>query len=124
MRAPRDPINLAEKLASFSEAWSPRVAARVNDHEVRLAHLDQREFPWHHHDETDEMFFCLAGSFAIEFRTHSVRLVPGELVVVPRGVEHRPVAEGPAQAMIVERSGTLNTGNTRGVMTVEQLREI
>lgn len=124
MAVPISPINLEDKLAAFSETWSPRLAATVNDHEVRLVHLDEREFPWHHHDDTDELFLCLAGSFRIEFRGHSVPLTPGEMVVVPRGVEHRPVATGPAQALIFERAGTLNTGNTRGEMTVEAIRPI
>ncbi len=116
---PPDAINLAAKLATFTDTWSPRIAARVNDHDVRLVHLDQREFPWHHHENTDEMFLCIAGEFSLEFRDRSVPLKPGEMIVVPRGVEHRPTTATFAQALIFERSDTVNTGSTQSDMTVE-----
>lgn len=116
-------INLAEKLSRFSERWSPKVVARVNDSAVKLVKL-QGEFVWHHHEAEDELFLVLAGRLLIQFRDREVWLDPGELIVVPRGVEHRPVAAEEVHVLLVEPSTTLNTGNVRDERTVEQPTEI
>src|SRR3954462_11233224 len=89
-RAPTK-INLAEKLDSFSERWSPKIVARYNDNEVRLVKTSG-EFVWHKHDETDELFLILEGEFDMDFRDGTVTVKPGELLIVPRGTEHRPAA--------------------------------
>jgi mannose-6-phosphate isomerase-like protein (cupin superfamily) len=114
-----DKINLAQKLALFSEPWSPRVVADVNDCQVKLARL-QGEFVWHRHEHEDELFLVLEGRFRMDFRDRQVWLERGELIVVPRGVEHRPVAEQEAQVLLVEPRGTLNTGDVREARTVDQ----
>ena len=106
-----DKVNLAEKLASFSDHWAPRIVARYNDNEVRLVKVEG-EFIWHQHDETDELFLVIEGSLDIELRDRTVHLQPGELFVVPRGVEHRPVARrGEARLIVIEPAGTPNTGD-------------
>ncbi len=114
-----DKINLARKLALFSEHWSPKVVADVNDCQVKLAKL-QGEFVWHRHEQEDELFLVLAGRLRLEFRDRQVWLEPGELIVVPRGVEHRPVAEQEAHVLLVEPRTTLNTGDVREARTVER----
>ncbi len=116
-------VNLAQKLALFSEPWSPRVVADVNDCQVKLARL-QGEFVWHRHEHEDELFLVLEGRFRMDFRDRQVWLEQGELMVVPRGVEHRPVAEQEAQVLLVEPRGTLNTGNVREARTVDRPERI
>jgi mannose-6-phosphate isomerase-like protein (cupin superfamily) len=113
-----EPIVLAEALASFSELWSPRIAARVNDHDVRLAKVEG-EYVWHHHDQTDEMFLVIDGDLSIELRdpdgsVRCVQLGPGALFTVPRNIEHRPLSPNGASILLVERTGTLTTGSYRG----------
>jgi len=104
-------VNLAEKLASFSDQWAPRIVARYNDHEVRLVRVEG-EFIWHKHDETDELFLVLDGDLEIEFRDRTVSLKPGELIVVPRGVEHRPAARnGEAKLLLIDPKDMPNTGD-------------
>ena len=103
------PINLQEKLAKFSEHWSPRIVAGMNDYHFKIAKV-QGEFVWHDHPETDEVFLVLSGEMEIQFRDGSVALHEGELFVVPRGVEHRPVAEHECHILLVEPAGTVNTG--------------
>lgn len=105
-----DPVNLAAKLALFSEHWSPRIVARFNGHEVMVAKL-QGEFPWHVHADTDDLFLVLDGRIRIETEQGDVELGPGELHVVPRGVRHRPVAAAEAHVLLIERDGTPNTGD-------------
>ena len=105
-----EPINLARKLALFSDPWAPRVVARMNDYEFKLVKLEG-EFVWHRHDDTDDFFLVLAGRITIRLRDGDVTLGAGELFVVPKGVEHCPVAEGEAQVLLIERSGTPNTGD-------------
>lgn len=105
-----DKISLAEKFASFSDHWSPRVAAELNGQEVKLAKV-QGEFPWHHHKDADELFFVHRGQLRLELRDRVVELGPGEMFVVPRGIEHRPVAEEEAEIVMFEPANTLNTGN-------------
>lgn len=112
-----EPVNLAAKLASFVETWAPRIVARVNDVEVKLVKLDG-EFVWHSHPEADELFFVLRGGLELRFRERaSVRLGPGELFVVPRGVEHLPVAEPETEVMLIEPVDTVNTGDAGGPRT-------
>jgi mannose-6-phosphate isomerase-like protein (cupin superfamily) len=114
-----DKVNLAQKLALFSEHWSPRVVADVNDCQVKLVKF-QGEFTWHHHEHEDELFLVVEGRFRMDFRDRQVWLEKGELIVVPRGVEHRPVADHEVQVLLVEPRGTLNTGNVREARTVDQ----
>ena len=111
-------INFREKLSKFSERWSPRVVARMNDYEFKLARIEG-EFVWHRHDETDEAFIVVEGEMRIELRDGAVSLRAGEMFVVPRGVEHRPVAERECHVMLVEPAGVVNTGDAGGELTAE-----
>ncbi len=104
------PINLAEKLAGFSEHWQPRTVAEFNGHDVMVVKA-QGEFVWHKHDETDDLFLVLRGELTIELRDGSVTLRAGDLFVVPKGVEHRPVAREEVHVLLIEPSGTPNTGD-------------
>lgn len=113
---PSAPIDIARKLASFSERWSPKIIARMNDCEFKLVKI-QGEFVWHDHPDTDEAFLVLDGEMTIHFRDGDVRLQKGELYVVPRGVEHRTSAREECSAMILESAGTVNTGDAGGPMT-------
>jgi len=106
----RDKINLDEKFSLFSEHWRPKVVAELNGQEMKLVKI-KGEFPWHHHEQEDEMFFVWRGQIRLEFRDGSVTVNEGEALVVPRGVEHRPVAEEEAQIFLFEPKGVLNTGN-------------
>jgi len=105
-----DPVNLAEKLATFAEHWQPRTVAQFNGHDVMVVKV-RGEFVWHAHPETDDLFLVLRGRLTIQLRDREVRLGPGELFVVPRGVEHRPVAEEEVHLLLIEPSGTPNTGD-------------
>jgi mannose-6-phosphate isomerase-like protein (cupin superfamily) len=109
-------INLDERFARFSESWSPRVVARLNDYEIKLVRLDG-EFVWHTHEGTDELFFVLDGELTIQLRGGDVVVRPGELFVVPRGVEHCPITEGEVRAMLIEPRGVVNTGDAGGALT-------
>lgn len=113
-----DPINLAEKYSLIDEYWSPRIIAVLNDSYVKLVKL-KGEFIWHHHEKEDELFFVVEGRLLIEFRDRNLRLKPGELVVIPRGVEHRPVAAEEARVLLIEPKTTSNTGEAGGSRTVE-----
>lgn len=106
----RTAINLAENFAKFSEHWSPRIVARMNDYEFKLVKL-QGEFVWHSHADTDEVFIVLDGEMTLHFRDGDVRLRAGEMFVVPKGVEHKPSAAAECRVMLVERAGTANTGD-------------
>ena len=104
-------VNLEEKFATFSEHWSPRIVASYNDNDVRIVKVDG-EFVWHSHPETDDFFLVIDGELDIELRDRTVTLGAGELFVMPRGVEHRPVARrGEARIIVIEPSGTPNTGD-------------
>lgn len=104
-------VSLAEKLASFSDHWAPRIVARYNDNEVRLVKVEG-EFIWHKHDDTDELFLVLEGVLDIELMDRTVRLLPGELFVVPRGTEHRPAARhGEAKLLLLDPLDMPNTGD-------------
>lgn len=111
-------IDLAEKLSLIHEHWSPRIVGELNGQQVKLVKL-RGEFVWHHHADADELFLVLQGTLRIQFRTHEVVLDPGQLVIVPRGVEHRPVADEEVHVLLFEPAGTLNTGNVRDQRTVE-----
>lgn len=111
-------VNLAEKLASIAEFWSPRVVGEVNGHQVKLARLEG-EFVWHRHEGEDELFLVLEGHLELHLRDRVVDLRPGELFIVPRGVEHRPVAREEVHLLMVEPASTLNTGNVRDERTVD-----
>jgi mannose-6-phosphate isomerase-like protein (cupin superfamily) len=104
------PVNLAARLAAFSEHWQPRTVAQLNDYDVMVVKA-KGEFVWHRHEDTDDFFLVLAGHLRLELRDRTVSLGPGELFVVPRGVEHRPVADEEVQLLIIEPTGTPNTGN-------------
>ena len=104
------PINLAEKLAKFSEQWSPKIIAQMNDYHFKIAKIEG-EFIWHDHPETDEVFIVLTGQLKIELRDGNVVLDEGELFVVPKGVEHKPVAKQECHILLIEPADTLNTGD-------------
>lgn len=112
----RTVINFQEKLDRLSECWSPRVIAEMNDYQFKLVKISG-EFVWHSHTETDEVFIVLDGEMKIEFRDGSVKLKAGEMCVVPRGVEHKPHADGECQVMLVEPKGVVNTGESGGELT-------
>ena len=104
-------VNLAEGLATFDQHWAPRIIARYNDNEVRLVKTSG-EFVWHKHDETDELFLILEGEFDMDFRDHTVTVGPGELLIVPRGTEHRPAARrGEVKLLLIDPNDTPNTGD-------------
>ena len=109
-------INLAEKLTRFTDHWAPRVVAEMNDYQFKLAKI-QGEFVWHSHADTDEVFIVLDGEMTIEFRDGRVELKAGEMFVVSRGVEHRPVAPAECRIMLVEPRGVVNTGDAGGSYT-------
>ena len=104
------PINLREKLSRFSEYWQPKIIAQMNDYHFKIARL-HGEFVWHDHPETDEVFLVLHGQLEIQFRDGSVILNEGEMYVVPKGIEHKPVAEQECHILLVEPAGTVNTGD-------------
>lgn len=104
------PVNFQEKLSKFSDHWSPRIIGQLNDYHFKVAKV-QGEFIWHAHPETDEVFIVLKGQLEIQFRDGSVLLNEGEMFIVPKGVEHKPVAEGECHIMLVEPAGTVNTGD-------------
>lgn len=113
-------INLAEKLGLFSGFWQPKIVAELNGQHVKLVKFSGA-FVWHHHDQEDELFLVVKGRFRMDFRDRQVWIEEGELIVVPKGVEHRPVAEDEVSVLLFEPASTLNTGNVRGEMTVEKL---
>lgn len=116
-------VNLTQAFAGFSEHWSPRIAAELNGQHVKLAKF-QGTFDWHFHEHEDELFLVHRGSFVMEFRDRKVELREGELLVVPRGVEHRPVAEREVEVILFEPAGTLNTGNVESEKTVRDLKRV
>ncbi len=118
-----DRIDLKEKLTLFDELWTPKLVAKVNDTDIRLSKI-QGEFVWHHHDNTDELFLVLDGELLLRLPDRDVRLRKGEMFVVPRGVEHKPVAEEDAHLMTVELEGQPSTGNVRNERTVESPERI
>jgi mannose-6-phosphate isomerase-like protein (cupin superfamily) len=105
-------VNLADKLELFHDHWSPKIVGELNGQHVKLVKFSG-EFVWHHHEHEDEMFFVVRGQFRMDFRDRQVELREGEFLIVPRGVEHRPVAQEEVSVMLFEPAGTLNTGNVR-----------
>jgi len=116
-------VNLAEKFSRFSEHWKPKIAGAVNDTYVKLVKLEG-EFVWHHHEKEDELFLVVAGQLRMQLREGELLLNPGEFVIIPRGVEHRPVAEQECQVVLLEPKSTLNTGNVTNERTVPVLERI
>lgn len=118
-----DKVNLQQKLASFAEHWSPKVVGELNGQQVKLVKF-QGPFHWHHHDDEDELFLVVKGRFRMELRDGDIWLEEGEFLVVPRGVEHRPVAEEEVHVLLFEPATTLNTGNVENERTVRELERI
>jgi mannose-6-phosphate isomerase-like protein (cupin superfamily) len=116
-------VNIKEKFGLFEDRWSPKVIGQVNDSYVKAVKL-KGEFVWHHHDEEDELFLVVKGSLVIKLRDRDIRLEEGEFVVIPRGVEHLPVAEEEAHVLLLEPKSTLNTGNVTNERTVAELQHI
>ena len=116
-------VNLKDKLALFSAHWQPKIVGELNGQLVKLVKF-QGPFVWHSHEAEDEMFLVVAGRFRMEFRERDVWLEAGEFIIVPRGVEHRPVAEEEAQVMLFEPATTLNTGDVQDVLTQAVLERI
>ena len=111
-----DKVNIADKLARFSDHFQPKIVGELNGQHVKLVKF-QGEFVWHSHDAEDEMFLVLKGAFDMQFRDRTVRIGEGEFLVVPRGVEHCPVAEGEVSAVLIEPAGVVNTGDAGGGLT-------
>jgi mannose-6-phosphate isomerase-like protein (cupin superfamily) len=111
-----DAINIDEKFGQFTDTWAPKVVARLNDYELKLVRLDG-EFVWHTHQDTDELFMVFAGELTIQLREGDVVVRPGEMFVVPRGVEHCPITSGEVRAMLIEPRGVVNTGDAGGSFT-------
>src|SRR5271156_1511554 len=116
-------VNLVEKLARFTEAWQPKIVGELNGQLVKLVKF-QGPFLWHHHDSEDELFLVVKGRFRMEFRDRHVWLEEGEFLIVPRTVEHRPVADEEAHVLLFEPASTLNTGNVQNERTVARLDRI
>ncbi|OHV76328.1 cupin domain-containing protein [Rhizobium sp. LCM 4573] len=111
-------INLAEKLGRIPDLWQPRVVAEMNDYQFKLVRIEG-DFIWHDHPDTDETFIVLEGTLRIDFRDGSVHVRPGEMFVVPKGVQHKPFAEKEVRMMLIEPRGTLNTGQEGGERTAQ-----
>jgi mannose-6-phosphate isomerase-like protein (cupin superfamily) len=118
-----DKVNLARKLAMVTDAWNPRIIGELNGQHIKLARF-RGAFIWHSHEHEDELFLVLDGSFRLEFRDRHVELEAGEFIIVPRGVEHRPVADHEAQVLLFEPAGTVNTGDAGGPLTRDVLDRI
>lgn len=125
-------VNLADKLAQFSDYWNPRIVGELNGQHVKLAKFSG-EFVWHHHDHEDELFYVISGQLKMWFREETsdgdggdrlMVLNPGEVVIVPKGVEHKPVADEEVHVMLLEPTSTLNTGNVRNALTQEYLQAL
>ena len=116
-------VNLAEKFRQFDDHWSPKIVGELNDCYVKLVKL-KGEFVWHHHDVEDELFLVVQGRLLIRFRDHDVWVGEGEFVIVPRGVEHLPIASEETHVLLLEPKSTLNTGNVRNERTISELDRI
>lgn len=115
-----DKVNLADAFARFSDHWSPKIVGEINDSHVKLAKL-KGEFVWHHHEREDELFLVVKGRLLMRFRDREVWLEPGEFIIVPKGVEHLPVAPEECEVVLLEPKSTLNTGNVVNERTVANL---
>ena len=109
-------INLKEKLSKFSEHWTPKIIAELNDYQIKLVKM-KGDFVWHNHEDTDELFLVIEGDMKIEFEDKLVHLNEGEMYVVPKGVNHKPYSENECKIMLIEPRGVLNTGDTQGELT-------
>jgi mannose-6-phosphate isomerase-like protein (cupin superfamily) len=118
-----DKVNLIEKFSIFSEHWSPKIVGELNGQHIKLVKF-KGEFVWHHHDDEDEMFYVVKGNFNMEFRDKNVILNEGEFLIVPKGVEHRPVAAEEVWVMLFEPASILNTGNVMSEKTKQELESI
>jgi mannose-6-phosphate isomerase-like protein (cupin superfamily) len=116
-------VNLADKLARFSAHWQPKIVGELNGQQVKLVKF-KGPFVWHSHEHEDELFLVVRGRFRMELRDGDIELAAGELLIVPRGVEHRPVADDEVEVLLFEPAGTLNTGNVRDERTLEQLERL
>lgn len=116
-------VNINEKLSLFSDHWSPKIVGELNGQHVKLVKI-KGEFVWHKHDYEDEMFLVIKGSFRMEYRDKFVDVNENEFIIIPRGVEHRPVADEEVSIMLFEPASTLNTGNTEGELTKHTLDKI
>ncbi len=116
-------VNLSEKLARFSVYWQPKIVGELNGQQVKLAKF-KGPFVWHSHEHEDELFLVVRGHFRMELRDGDIELAEGEFVIVPRGVEHRPVADEEVEVLLFEPASTLNTGNVRDARTLEQLERL
>ena len=112
-------VNLADKFSLITKQWDPKIIAQLNDYHFKIAKI-QGEFVWHSHPETDEVFLVVDGSLTIQLRDRDLYLAPGELCVIPRGVEHKPAAEQECQILMIEPAGTLNTGDAGGERTIQE----
>ncbi len=115
-----DKVNLQEKLSQFQDHWNPRIAGELNGQHVKLAKL-KGEFIWHHHEHEDELFLVIKGALKMEFRDRTEIITEGEFIIVPKGVEHKPVAEEEVHVMLFEPASTLNTGNIENERTKKNL---
>ena len=113
-------VTLASKFASFSEHWSPKIVGELNGQHVKIVKF-AGEFVWHHHENEDELFLVVKGRFRMELRDRNIWIEEGEFLIVPRGVEHRPVAEEEAWVLLFEPASTLNTGNVQNELTLPEL---
>ncbi|MBA9077342.1 MULTISPECIES: cupin domain-containing protein [Rufibacter] len=118
-----DKVNLAEKLSLFSDHWNPRIVGELNGQHIKLAKF-KGPFVWHHHEHEDELFLVVQGTLKIEFRDKTLELQEGEFLIVPKGVEHRPVAEEEVSVLLFEPASTLNTGNEQNRLTRPSLESI
>lgn len=116
-------VNVAQKLAQIHEHWKPHIVAELNGQMVKLVKF-QGDFVWHHHDNEDEMFFVVKGSFDMHFQDHVEKVSAGQFIVVPRGVEHKPYAAQECEVILFEPASTLNTGNRDNELTLHQLERI
>ncbi|QRG70756.1 cupin domain-containing protein [Brevibacillus choshinensis] len=116
-------VNLAEKFSKFEECWSPKIVGTVNDSHIKVVKLEG-EFVWHHHEEEDELFLVTKGRLLMQFRDREVWVEEGEFIIVPKGVEHRPVAPEVCHVVLMEPTSTLNTGNVTSERTVAELEQI
>ncbi len=116
-------VNIAEKLSQINDLWNPRVAGELNGQYVKLTKMNG-PFVWHKHDDEDELFLIIKGNFTMELRDKNIQVKPGEFIIIPRGVEHRPVANGDVEMMLFEPASTLNTGNVKNELTRGTLERI
>ncbi len=123
MKSNYEKVNLTHKFAQFHEHWSPKIVGEVNDSYVKLVKF-KGEFVWHHHENEDELFFVVKGRFTMKLRERDIQVDEGEFIIIPRGIEHMPVAEEECHVLLLEPKTTLNTGNIRNERTVAELERI